>query len=751
MAELDHERLEEVLSLIERRGNLRQPQREALAALELAFQQSGTDLHEQPSEVAAAFQQLAGFSVSDAGLAEGDFALATGVGKSRLAGAMIEFLANAGLSKTFMVLSHRDLLNRRWRWALESNNPNTVVPLMAGRADYVVIDSGLDLGGRSADDDVVVIAQTIQAIGNARSQWWQDALSNLDLREWVRERDDLVVIFDEAHHLQGDGTAAGWRAALNELDPKMVLGLTATPRGNRHVIYEYSLSRLLVEGKYSKRVDFLVESVPATSQSDEDDRTALDVGLQLLEAKQLYVKSLSESHPLAHWSPAMLIAASSVQEVKDVQRLLVSKMDIDAERILAIASGVASDADLEKILQFDDSANGQLDIVVAAFMLDEGWDVNRISVIVPLRTLNSISNAKQIIGRGLRLPAGKRLNDDELDTLEVVIAGQESLLEIKREVEAAFGSGAATVTTREGRRAGRAGSRFVDGEDGHPNRRFTVLLKRAVEEEFRIPLLVPTDLHRSTPSSWQTEAVNLDLTRIAAESGSLSVASGLELHGHVGDVVQRVAGKVDFVTPNAIVEVLDSWSHSTGKDIPDALSVSAVETLMNEALECSWFDWRESDHEDVVMPEEVKTTSDVDPDSAISKDEPWARKRWWKGWDKSAYNLIRLDSSPEYRAAHILDSAQNVLWWLRNDPKLLRISLPSQRFAPDFIVRTQVGLILLEIKGDHQFDGFLTKGLAKTMENWVTTMESAMGSPVRFEPVKGTEVESVLLARLSAD
>jgi hypothetical protein len=751
MAELDHERLEEVLVLIERRGNLRQPQREALAALELAFQQAGTDLHEQPNDVATAFQQMAGFSVSESGMAEGDFALATGAGKSRLAGAVIELMANAGLSKTFMVLSHRELLNRRWRWALESNAPNTVVPLMRGRADYAVIDSAVDLGAYASEESIIVIAQTVQAISNPRSHWWQDALSNLDLRQWIRERDDLVIIFDESHHLQGDGSAKGWRAALDGLHAKLILGLTATPRGNRHVIYEYSLSRLLVEGKYSKRVSFMVETLPATTRNGEDDRIALDVGLQLLEAKRAYVSALPREHPLSSWSPAMLVAAASIQEVQEVKDTLVSDMGIDPTRVLAIASGVATDSDLEKILNFDDSANREVDIVIAAFMLDEGWDVNRIAVIVPLRALSSIPNAKQIIGRGLRLPAGKRLNEDELDTLEVVIVGQATLLEIKHEVETAFGQGAATVVSRRGTESRPGGSRFVDREDGGPVQRFTVLLERRGIGDVKLPLLVPANLHMGTPPSWQTEAVNLNLTRIAAESGSLSVASGIELQYNVSDVVQRVAERVDFVTPRVIVEVLESWSRSTGKDLPEALSVSAVEALTREALDCSWFDWRDGGLRWLLTPEQVRTTSDVDPTTAINKGQPWARKRWWKGWEKSVYDLVRLDSNPEYKAAHILDSAQNVKWWIRNDPKLLRISLPSQRFAPDFIVRTQVGVIFLEIKGDNQFDDFLSVALCKTMEHWVVSLQNAMRDPVRFETVKSTEVESVLLARLAAD
>lgn len=750
MAELDHQTLEEALASIQRRGNLRPPQREALDALELAFQQAGVDLHGQSIEVATAFEQLAGFSVSDSGLAEGDFALATGVGKSRLAGAVIEFMAIAGLSKTFLVLSHRDLLKRRWRQALEPNYPNSVVPMMAGRADYVVIDCASDLDGRPADDSVVVLAQTAQAISNPRSQWWQDALTNLDLRAWLRERDDLVVIFDEAHHLQGDGSRPGWRSALNDLGAKLILGLTATPRGNRYVIYEYSLSQLLVEAKYSKRVCFVVESLTTAARSDDDEQMALDVGLQLLEAKRERIRKLSADHRLAHWSPAMLVAASSIQEVLDIKHVLESDMGIDPARILAIASGVASEADLERILHFDASENEKTDIVIAAFMLDEGWDVSRVSVMVPLRTLNSISNAKQIIGRGLRLPAGRRVGIDELDTLDVVIVGQESLLEIKREVEAAFGQGAATVTTSQGRRDARGGTRFAESEGRGPTRRFSVLLERTLDEDCSLPLLVPAELHRSVPSVWRTESLQLDLARIAAESGSLSIASGLELRGQVSDVVQRVVEKVDFVTPQVVQEVLEAWSQSTEKDLPEALSVSAVESLTREALECSWFKWRDSGFRWVLTPEQVQTTSEVDPKSAISKGEAWARKRWWKGWGKSAYDLIRLDTAPEFQAAHILDSAQSVQWWIRNDPKLLRISLPSGGFPPDFIVRTRAGLILLEVKGDHQLAGFLTAGLTKTMDDWVATMEQAMGGSVKFLTVKGSEVESHLLPGIEA-
>ena len=42
-------------------------------------------------------------------------------------------------------------------------------------------------------------------------------------------------------------------------------------------------------------------------------------------------------------------------------------------------------------------------------MLKEGWDVTNLYTIVPLRAANSRTLVEQSIGRGLRLPYGKRV------------------------------------------------------------------------------------------------------------------------------------------------------------------------------------------------------------------------------------------------------------------------------------------------------------------------------------------------------
>lgn len=53
-------------------------------------------------------------------------------------------------------------------------------------------------------------------------------------------------------------------------------------------------------------------------------------------------------------------------------------------------------------------------------MLKEGWDVTNLYTIVPLRTAASLTLREQTIGRGLRLPYGKRTGNDKVDKLTIV-------------------------------------------------------------------------------------------------------------------------------------------------------------------------------------------------------------------------------------------------------------------------------------------------------------------------------------------
>jgi len=82
-------------------------------------------------------------------------------------------------------------------------------------------------------------------------------------------------------------------------------------------------------------------------------------------------------------------------------------------------TGEEKDEVVEQLLTVEDPAN-PIEIVVHVNMLKEGWDVTNLYTIVPLRKADSRTLVEQSIGRGLRLPYGKRTGNPSVDRLTIV-------------------------------------------------------------------------------------------------------------------------------------------------------------------------------------------------------------------------------------------------------------------------------------------------------------------------------------------
>src|SRR6267143_1535338 len=92
------------------------------------------------------------------------------------------------------------------------------------------------------------------------------------------------------------------------------------------------------------------------------------------------------------------------------------------DRVITVHSsqrGEEKDETVEKLLSVESPAN-PTEIVIHVNMLKEGWDVTNLYTIVPLRAANARILIEQSIGRGLRLPYGKRTGVDAVDTLNIV-------------------------------------------------------------------------------------------------------------------------------------------------------------------------------------------------------------------------------------------------------------------------------------------------------------------------------------------
>lgn len=91
-----------------------------------------------------------------------------------------------------------------------------------------------------------------------------------------------------------------------------------------------------------------------------------------------------------------------------------------------------SDANTKLLLEVEKSEN-PIEIVIHVNMLKEGWDVNNLYTIVPLRTAASKILREQMVGRGLRLPYGKRTGDKDVDA--VMLTAHDKFSDILQEAQ----------------------------------------------------------------------------------------------------------------------------------------------------------------------------------------------------------------------------------------------------------------------------------------------------------------------------
>ena len=105
------------------------------------------------------------------------------------------------------------------------------------------------------------------------------------------------------------------------------------------------------------------------------------------------------------------------------------------EKTLVIHSNQSKtkrEENVEKLLSVESYEN-PIEIVIHVDMLKEGWDVNNLYTIVPLRTASSKILREQMVGRGLRLPYGTRTGVKEIDS--VMLTAHSKFDEILKEAQ----------------------------------------------------------------------------------------------------------------------------------------------------------------------------------------------------------------------------------------------------------------------------------------------------------------------------
>ena len=431
-----------IANSIKNRLSLRPPQAESLNILaeltdKLTFQKN-SDLPAELEKVKAAYPTCADFERSFPSIC---FSLATGVGKTRLMGAFVTYLYLAKGIKNFFVLAPNLTIYNK----LIEDFSNTTSPkyVFQGIGEFVhnnpVIVTGDNynsIGDLFREQEVRINVFNISKI-NAEvrggklprikrlSEYLGDSYFN-----YLSNLDDLVLLMDESHHYRADRGME----VINELKPLMGLEVTATPQIERsggaikfkNVVYEYSLAKAIQDGFVKEPAVATRRNFDPSQYTLEDlDRVKLEDGIRIHEDTKVALDIFARDNKMPAVKPFVLVVAKDTDHAGRLRELITSSAFFEgyyADKVMEIHSnqtGEEKDENIDRLLSLENPAN-RMEIVIHVNMLKEGWDVTNLYTIIPLRTAASTTLREQTIGRGLRLPYGKRTGNDKVDKLTIV-------------------------------------------------------------------------------------------------------------------------------------------------------------------------------------------------------------------------------------------------------------------------------------------------------------------------------------------
>ncbi|APT33485.1 type III restriction endonuclease subunit R [Methylobacterium phyllosphaerae] len=426
------------VGVIAGRLSLRAPQRQSLEILdrvcELVPPRRGADRAAGLAAIRAEYPSVTDFEREFLSIC---FALATGVGKTRLIGAFIAYLHLAHGIQNFFVLAPNLTIYQK---LITDFTPNTPKYVFRGISEFVTdepeIVTGENFESRGALLDslrrckinifnISKLNSEVRGGRQLRMRSFRETLGE-SYFDYLAGQPDLVLIMDESHRYRA---SAGWRA-LNELKPVVGLELTATPfvetpKGPvpfKNVILDYPLGRAMADGFVKEPVVVTRRDFnPAGMSAEAIQRLKLEDGIRLHESVKVELETYARQSGLARVKPFLLVIARDITHAAELKANIEGELFSGryAGRVIQVDSSVKEDATVQALLNVE-RAEEPTEIVIHVNMLKEGWDVTNLYTIVPLRAANARTLIEQSIGRGLRLPYGARTGVAAVDRLNIV-------------------------------------------------------------------------------------------------------------------------------------------------------------------------------------------------------------------------------------------------------------------------------------------------------------------------------------------
>ncbi len=423
--------LEYTVDYISGAMSLRKPQKESLVRLDNILSHvklnKSNDILDSLKEVNTLYPTCTSFERNFMSMT---FALATGVGKTRLMGAFIAYLyTNKDIHNFFVVAPGTTIYEKLID---DLGNPGNPKYVFKGLSCFVnppnIITGGDYLESNAFESNINIYIFNIdkfnkegskmRAINETFGESFYQKLSSLS---------DLVVIMDESHHYRAEQGAA----AIDDLKPVMGLELTATPVVMKNtkailfknVVYEYPLSQSIADGYTRTPFAMARTDLEAYNFGDEQiDKLMLADGIKRHEEYKVQLATYAANNNKPLVKPFAMVVCKNTDHANWVYEYITSDEFFGGKyknKTIVVHSkqrGAAAEASMRALLSVERTDN-PIEIVIHVDKLKEGWDVNNLYTIIPLRTAASKVLREQMVGRGLRLPYGERVGDENLDSV----------------------------------------------------------------------------------------------------------------------------------------------------------------------------------------------------------------------------------------------------------------------------------------------------------------------------------------------
>ena len=324
---------------------------------------------------------------------------------------------------------------------------------------------------KSALDDPSAVVNDVFPVrpgtsgGNALDSLDAQYLSGREI-EYLASLPDLMVMNDEAQWVEGGRTQEDeekqWQKALNKISKGkesrfIQVDFSATPyrvdgTGQKrtkhyflHTIVDFDLRTAIRAGlvktiAIDKRKELIDMHLDYNAIRENDEVIDLSDGQKLMLRAGMKRLKILEEHFTQFTNdksgrstkhPKMLVMCEDTKVTPFVEKFLIDEGlgNADVMRIDSNRKGEVTEEEWLEIKQrlFNVDKHEQPKVIVSVLMLREGFDVNNICVLVPLRSSSSPILLEQTIGRGLRL----MWREPEFD--EVKADNRKKLLVDKRE------------------------------------------------------------------------------------------------------------------------------------------------------------------------------------------------------------------------------------------------------------------------------------------------------------------------------